>query len=442
MSNNSKDKQHSKPSLARRLWNKAYEGIADACYIWWLELKNTIKDEGVLIFFLLVPIAYPLAYSWIYNNEVVENVPVAVVDMSHSHSSREFTKRLDASPHTKVAYHCTSLAEAQSLVGHQVVHGVIYFPSDFEHKIYRVEQGHVSVYCDMSLMLNYKAIYQTALAVSLDMGHELQLPHLHSFTKQDEELNSKPLKVEEISIFNSTGGYGNAILPAVLLLIIQQTLLLGIGLSAGTARENNRFQDLVPLSRHYNGVFRIVIGKAMAYLMIYSVMGAYITLCIPRFFSFTSMLHYSDLIGLMLPFLLACIFFGMMLSCIVRYRENIMLLVVFTSIPMLFLTGISWPQSNIPAFWQGISWLIPSTFGVRGFIHMSSMGGTLHDIRQEYLALWIQAVVYFFAACMVYNYQLARTHRHAQQHIESMKSKIHNVLQRRKTAQAATETVQ
>ena len=173
--------------------------------------------------------------------------------------------------------------------------------------------------------------------------------------------------------------------------------------------------------------------------MIYSVMGAYITLCIPRFFSFTSMLHYSDLIGLMLPFLLACIFFGMMLSCIVRYRENIMLLVVFTSIPMLFLTGISWPQSNIPAFWQGISWLIPSTFGVRGFIHMSSMGGTLHDIRQEYLALWIQAVVYFFAACMVYSYQLARTHRHAQQHIESMKSKIHNVLQRRKTAQAAAD---
>ena len=44
MSNNSKDKQHSKPSLARRLWNKAYEGIADACYIWWLELKNTIKQ--------------------------------------------------------------------------------------------------------------------------------------------------------------------------------------------------------------------------------------------------------------------------------------------------------------------------------------------------------------------------------------------------------------
>jgi ABC-2 type transport system permease protein len=35
--------------------------------------------------------------------------------------------------------------------------------------------------------------------------------------------------------------------------------VLGIGLSAGTARENNRYQELVPISRHYNGLFRIVI---------------------------------------------------------------------------------------------------------------------------------------------------------------------------------------
>ena len=40
---------------------KSVEGlIYSICYIWWLEMKNTIKDEGVLIFFLLVPLGYPL----------------------------------------------------------------------------------------------------------------------------------------------------------------------------------------------------------------------------------------------------------------------------------------------------------------------------------------------------------------------------------------------
>lgn len=182
--------------------------------------------------------------------------------------------------------------------------------------------------------------------------------------------------------------------------------MLGIGLSAGTARENNRFKELVPVSRRYNGIFRIVFGKSMCYFMIYAVMAAYITLAVPRFFSFTALPHWQDMVGLMIPFLLACIFFGMTLSCLVRYRENVILLVVFTSVPFLFMTGISWPQSNIPGIWQGVSWLIPSTFGVRGFLTISSMGGTLSEIEPEYQALWLQAGIYFITACIVYRYQI------------------------------------
>ena len=100
------------------------------------------------------------------------------------------------------------------------------------------------------------------------------------------------------------------------------------------------------------------------------------------------------------------IFFGLMLSCLVRYRENVMLLVVFTSVPLLFMTGISWPQSNIPAFWQGFAWVFPSTFGIRGFLRISSMGASLADILPEFRALWIQTGVYFLATCLVFRQQL------------------------------------
>ena len=108
--------------------------------------------------------------------------------------------------------------------------------------------------------------------------------------------------------------------------------------------------------------------------MIYCVMAAYVTMAVPYFFGFTMLAHASDLFWLLLPYLLAVIFFGMTVSCLVRYRENVMLLVVFTSVPLLFLTGASWPQSNIPGYWQGFSWLIPSTFGVRGYLRIASMG--------------------------------------------------------------------
>lgn len=398
--------------------------IVSICYIWWVEMKNTIKDEGVLIFFIIVPLLYPLLYSWIYNNEVVRDVPVVVVDQSHTATSREFIRMFDASPDVKVAYYCNSIPEAESVVGHQKANGILYFPEDFERTINRGEQAHVSIYCDMSLMLAYKAIYQTSLYVSLNIGKERQKEMIGTVTVRDEELRTQPLEVAEEPIFNVTGGYGNAVLPGVLILILQQTLLLGIGLAAGTARENNRYQDLVPISKHHNGILKIVLGKSFCYFMIYCVISAYITLAVPYIFNFTMLAAPADLIRLLLPYLLSVIFFGMTLSCLVRHRENVMLLVVFTSVPFLFLTGVSWPQSSIPGVWEGIAWLIPSTFGVRGFLRLSSMGGTFADIRTEVLALWLQAIVYFSISCLVYRYQIISARKNAIARASSMKDKI------------------
>jgi ABC-2 type transport system permease protein len=202
-------------------------------------------------------------------------------------------------------------------------------------------------------------------------------------------------------------------------------MLLGIGLAAGTARESNRYQDLVPVSRHYNGIFRIVLGKSLAYFMIFSVVTAYLTIIVPRLFGFTSLLSGAPLLALMVPYILACIFFGMMLSCLVRYRENVILLVVFTSIPFLFLSGISWPQSNMPGVWRSIATLLPSTFGVRGFVRLNTMGATLSDVRLEYQALWLQTLVYFLATCAVYRFQIISAHKHANDRIQILKDKAH-----------------
>ena len=419
MSNNNKTR-----SILREVLKQPLDFLSSICYIWWLELKSTVKDEGVLIFFLLVPLTYPLLYSWIYNNEVVRDVPVAIVDLSHTASSREFIRDFDAAPDVKAAYYCNSLDEAKNLVGKQAVHGVLYFPSNFDETLNRGEQAHVGVYCDMSLMLTYKAIYQTAQAVALEMGANKVKTHSFSFTKRDEELTTEPMIVDAEPIFNTTGGYGNAILPGVLILILQQTLLLGIGLSAGTARENNRFQDLVPIGKHYDGILKIVFGKSFCYFMVYCVMAAYVTMAVPHFFSFTMLARPTDLFWLLIPYLLAVIFFGMTLSCLVRYRENVMLLVVFTSIPFLFLTGASWPQSSIPGIWQGFSWIIPSTFGVRGYLRIASMGGTINDILPEVRALWIQATIYFFTTCFVYRYQIISARKHAISHYQMIQDKI------------------
>ena len=272
------------------------EGCRDAARIWRDEMRQIFKDEGVIIFFFVVPLIYPLLYSWIYNNEVVREVPVVVVDNSHSQLSRKFIRMCNASPDVKVVAYVDDMDEGKMLIGRNVARALYYIPSDFQTRIYRMQQATISVYCDMSLVLTYKAAYQTALMVSQEMNSEIQIQLAGKYTKREEQVQAKPLEADGQALFSPAGGYGSFVLPAVLMLIIQQTLVLGIGLSAGTARESNRFQNLVPPDRrYYHGMFRVVFGKAMCYLMIYILMGAWLTIIVPRIFHF--LWHDGELSG-------------------------------------------------------------------------------------------------------------------------------------------------
>ena len=405
------------------IFHKILRWLDDLAYVWRFELRQVLRDEGVLLFCIVVPIVYPLLYSWVYNNENIHEVPVAVVDQSHSQLSRQFIRMCDASPDVHVAYYAVDLDDAQSLVSRQIVKGVYLIPEDFATRVNRLEQSTISVYCDMALMLTYKAIYQTAMAVSQKMGAGIQTKLAGKYTKREEVINASPLDVEEVAMFNPQAGYGTAILPAVLILIIQQTLALGIGLAAGTARERNRYGDLVPIHPSYGGVGRIVSGKALCYLMVYAVMSTYLVLVVPKFFSFIHIAAWQDLLLMMIPYVLACVFFGLTVSCLVRYRENVILLMVFVSLPLLFLTGVSWPQSSIPGYLQGVSWLFPSTFGVRAYLRLNTMGATLGDITLEMRCLWIQVAAYLGTACLVYGHQLRTTQKHASERLDYLRKK-------------------
>ena len=388
--------------------NKITTFWEDTAKVWLHEMRDMFKDEGALLFVILLPLAYPLLYSWIYNNEVVREVPVAVVDNSHSQTSREFVRHVDASPDVRVAAWSNNLEEASRLVARQEVYGIILLPEDFDRQLGRMQQAHVSVYCNMGLMLTYKAIFQTCSAVAADMNSHIQIALSGNPTTREDQLTTHPMQVSDVPIFNNTGGYGNFILPGVLVLIIQQVMLLGIGIAYGTSYEKRRFSRLTPMYERRFGLARIMIGRTMGFFVLFLLIAAWVLLAVPRMFHFVQMLHFSDFLLFVVPYLLACVFFATTFSFFIRQRENVMLLVVFTSVPFLFMSGVSWPKSNIPEVWQWVSWLFPSTFGIQGFIKMNIMGGVFGDIIPEIKGLWIQTVIYGVFATLVTRWQVKK----------------------------------
>lgn len=370
--------------------------------IFYEEFVHVFHDKGVLIFVIFVPLAYPLLYSYVYTNEVVRNVPVVVVDHANSKLSREFVRRLDATPEVKILTHAGSMAETKRYLQSRKAYGAIEIPETFDRDLYVGDQTVVALYSDMSSMLYYKALLLAATDVSLYMNRNIKVEHhLHATTRRDSELAETPVEYDHISLFNPQSGFASFLIPPVLMLIIQQTLLLGVGMQMGDTRERY-FGFMVPFNRNYKNPMLVVIGKALVYLAIYLVMYVYMITFVTQQFALPSLGSFGPLMRFGTLFILDCIFFAMALSSFIYRREDCILVFVFLSVPMLFLSGISWPGSGVPVFWKYFSCLFPSTFGINGYVKLMNMGGTIDDVHLEMTGLLIQACVYFAVSCLRY----------------------------------------
>jgi len=395
----------------RPWYTKTISGFRATFHIWVDEVKAIFKDRGVMILVVAAPLLYPLLYGVIYKNETLVDVPIAVVDHSRSSLSAELTRKIDATRDLKVVARLQSMHEAQEQFNRAEIHGIIYFPKDFNKNIQLGRQATISTYSNMSSFLYYRAMVLGTNYVVLDANKNIQFSRLASMGINGQQANQTISTIKPTShiLYNSGMGFASFLMPALLILIIHQTLVFAMGMAAGTAREENRFHELVSSSQHHGKIYRVVFGKSMAYFSIYMLLSTYILGIVPLIFNLPHHGQALVMLQFIVPFLLATVFFAMFLSVFNPERETQMLMLLFFSMILLFISGLSWPQSNISGFWKVLSYLFPSTFGIQAYVKINSMGANLHEIRFELIGLWIQTVVYFALATIAYYWQINKS---------------------------------
>lgn len=376
--------------------------IRNILHAWYNEFHAVTHDVGLMLFGVIVPLAYPLLYAFIYTNETVREVPMAVVDDCQSPMSREFARKVDACSEVEVLYHC-DMAQARELMRREEVYGILYFSSDFERNLNRGLQSNVALYSDMRCMLYYKSMLIAATNVSLDMNRDIKVTRfMRGSTDRQEELMTTPVSSAHIPLFNPQSGFASFLLPAVLMMVIQQLLFLTIGLSMGKTREENMGCGITQIGECSFGPFCVVVGKLLFYVPLFMLMGVYMYAVVTPLFSFIQLGDYYTFLSFLFPYVLACTLMGITLSCFIHRGEDTMLLYVFLTLPLLFLSGMSWPLASVPEVWKYFSYLFPSSFGTHGYVRIMGTGCDLSAVGHEFRALWIQCVVYFFTSLWVY----------------------------------------
>lgn len=379
--------------------------LLDIYYVWINEFKVIFKDEAIILLFFIVPLAYPVLYSFIYNNETVHEVKVVVVDDSSSALSREFKRRVDATADVHIIGYATDMEEARESLRRKEAYGIMYIPHDFSQKINTQQQTQVSVFADMSSLLFYKAMLLSATEVSLDMGADIRVAETGGGSQEEDAALRQTVESQWVTMYNTQNGFASFLVPAILILIIQQTLVLGISTIIGTHNDRKRFSIASHTAEGRNvGAVKLTIGKAFCYTSLYMIISVWVLRVVPYIFKFPQIGDPIIIATFLMPYLLAATFFSMTLSYFCSQREFAMPLFVFTSVLFIFISGISWPWTAIPEPIQAIAYIIPSTPGIHGFIKINTMGSTLLDVWPEFITLWIQAGVYCITAILMYKW--------------------------------------
>ncbi|MBD5289663.1 MAG: ABC transporter permease [Bacteroides sp.] len=362
------------------------------------EFKLVFSDQGILLFLLFLPLGYPVIYSLIYNPELVREVRMVVVDHDRSQKSRELVRNLDACQEINVIGYAADMGEGKEAMHSHECFGILEIPEGFGRKIGRGEQAPAVIYSDMSLLLRYRGFLVASTNVMTEMGAEMLDENLNRVVPMGGSLMPGDIMpINNVSMGNISNGFDSFVMPGIVVLILQQSIILAIGMAGGAKRERRRLTGYNAVNMEPS-VLMTMLGQAGCYMTLMILPSIWLLHYIPLIFSFPMAGNMLEIFCFILPMVLASIMLGFCIQGFVTERENIFIIWVVTSVIFLFLSGLTWPQYAIHGFWRFLSDMVPATWGVQGFIKMNSNGASLTQVSDAYYWEWGLAALYTLLA--------------------------------------------
>lgn len=365
------------------------------------ELKRIFTDPGAVLILVSAALLYSMVYSLPYSTEVIKDIPIGVCDNDNTKSSRDFVQKTDSNPYLHIVSRPLNLEEAKKELNKQKIYAYVEIPQNYAKDVKQGTKTNISVYTDSGYLIVYRQIMTNLNLITGTVSKGLEIKSIIKETGDyDKSLDAAiPVNISETPLFNSSGGYESYIFPAVLILILQQTMLVGIGLLCGTDREQGLFKRMTEKEIPFS-----VLAKSSAYVTIYLVHSVLYFLVIPKIFGYPLYMNIPLIIILIVPYLYSVAFLGQTLTIFFEKRESSLISLVVLSLPLAFLPGIIWPKESIPEIIRWCSMLLPSTCGMDAIVKVNQMGAGIKEVSVPLMVLIFLTITYFYTANRVFKF--------------------------------------
>lgn len=355
------------------------------------EVRTIAKDHSLLLTLLLAPLLYAFFYGSIYINKEEVNVPLAVVDDDQSALSRLLTEQFNNTQSIHVVG-AKDVQAAQEMLNREEVQGYIYLQQGLEEKVMGLQQANIVLAVSVSRFLPPSDLLSAVTQVSMTVSAGVRLKYFQKrgVTEAIAMQETNPVALDYRPLFNERTSYGAYLLPGLLMLILQQTLLIGLAASMARERQENTMKELYQMAgNRFTTAFS---GKGAFYFILYA---GYALFFLTVNFSILKLPIRGDYFSLALLiglFIATLIPMAMWLGTLFKTTLLAVQIMGFSTYPFFLITGYAWPYAELPLFLQALSALLPTTPFLQAYTTIVQQGGSLAQVMPQVAhlaALWL-----------------------------------------------------
>jgi len=375
------------------------------------EMRAVFSNATILLTVFGGVVIYSFLYPLPYAEQIPRDQQVVVVNLDGSRLSRRLERMVDATPQVRIERRAFSIQEARDLFIRERLAGILVIPEHFHRDLLLGKTPTLSYAGDASYFLVFSTVLEGLAGAGNTLAAEVKVKRM-VMSGQALPLaveQSSAMKLSLRSVFNTTSGYVNYVVPAIFVVILHQTLVMGVGILCGIENEARRRGESV--YRQAAGPLKLFAVRTGLFTVIYWLLCMYYFGFSFQFYAIPRNAHFGELNLVILPFLLGAASFGICLGLLLPRRELVTLIVLLSSMPLVFGAGFIWPVESIPEPISAIIQYIPMVPAIRMFLALNQMGGDFKALLPVWGQMWVCVALYGVLAWMLLHLEKRRYRR-------------------------------
>ena len=366
---------------------------------WWTYVKEeallVFEDKSILLTCLVAPLFYAFFVGSIYKNKEVMEIPLIVVDQDHSTLSQKLSAALDAHPKIWLKHKLSNMKKAEDLFYQLDGQGILMIPKGFERGVLDMETNALPLFLNNTKFLTSNELNKAVQQIGIGLSVGVKTKFFMAKGEKDQAAfqKSMPILPAVVSVYNVTNNYGDYLLPILMILIIQQTLIIGFGQSLIHSLKVHPIPGIFESGP--KNLLKLLFSKISFYFVLYSAYFlVFYTLIFPYYnlkFEGAISIHVLSTFLYLTGIFLATSILASYFESMIGWTE----IMAFSTYPLFLISGYSWPLESMPRTLQYFANILPSTPFFEAFRKLAVQGANAYQIGGELIHMTMLVLVLF-----------------------------------------------